>query len=946
MARHTQHEWFSFQRLVSRRRESRRRSGTQPYHRRLRLEPLEDRRLLATFMVGNLNDAGAGSLRQAILDANGLAGADTIGFGSVVGTIALSSGEMEITEAITINGPGDELLTIDAQENSRILNISAVTGDFTIGGLTLTGGSTTGDNVDYYDTTFNGGAIRSLSTGNLTITDSTVSGSHTAGYVAAGGGVYAVGNVTITNSTISGNHTTGYGASGGGVFAYGDVTVTGSDVSGNSTMGKYAGGGGIQGYSIVTLTNSTLNGNHTLGESAGGGGVSGYGDVSLTSSTVSGNHTMGEYASGGGIFSGANVNLIHSTISGNYTQGSRANGGGVNCNAVGTLIDSTVSENHTEAEGSQGGGVYFHGSATLANSTISDNYTVGVFSSGGGVYGYSDLTLNNCTVSGNRTAGNNSSGGGICQSGVLTLTNSTVSGNHTAGENSYGGGVFGLGDLTLVGSIISDNYTTGGSAFGGGVLRSGTVTVTDSTISGNHTAGEMAQGGGILSGAHLTLVNSTVQGNYTTGYAARGGGIRAISGVTLTGSTVSGNHTAGAGATGAGIRAEADVTLTNSTVSGNHSTGDYAWGGGMFTYGDFTLISSTVTGNHTHGTFATGAGLFLSQYSALTMFNSILAGNTVDNGGRPDLHMIGSVPPVLHFSLVGNNFGAALLVPAPLGSPDANGNFIGTAVSPINPLLGPLADNGGPTLPDGSKILTHAPLPGSPVVDTGDPAIAFNPSQFDERGAPYSRVYNGDGAGGSRIDMGAVEKQPIIPPPALLGDYNHDNVVDAVDYTVWRNTLGTGGLAAYAGADGNGNGSIGPEDYLVWKTHYGETLPPPAMGGGNVVAVTLAESVGSGVELSASTGDRGQFISVSQFAFDAGPTTHPRTGAPHAVDAPKAVAARQDFALLAWVASSNGAEPDDSADLVRQLTPSLSECSNVSGVAVLEAAFGEWNSRE
>ena len=56
-------------------------------------------------------------------------------------------GELEITELLTVNGPGKDLLTIDAQQQSRIFNITAETGDFTIAGMTLTGGQTTGDNA-------------------------------------------------------------------------------------------------------------------------------------------------------------------------------------------------------------------------------------------------------------------------------------------------------------------------------------------------------------------------------------------------------------------------------------------------------------------------------------------------------------------------------------------------------------------------------------------------------------------------------------------------------------------------------------------------------------------------------------------------------------------------------------------------------------------------------
>src|SRR5207237_1489354 len=90
--------------------------------RRLRFEPLEDRRVLATFTATNLLDgpvsaAGQlpGSLRQAIFDANNASGADTIDMSSISGTLAMTAGEFALTEAVTINGPGQSNLTIDAQ---------------------------------------------------------------------------------------------------------------------------------------------------------------------------------------------------------------------------------------------------------------------------------------------------------------------------------------------------------------------------------------------------------------------------------------------------------------------------------------------------------------------------------------------------------------------------------------------------------------------------------------------------------------------------------------------------------------------------------------------------------------------------------------------------------------------------------------------------------------
>ena len=77
----------------------------RPRSFRPRLDILEDRTLPSTFTVTNLLDTGPGSLRAAVTAANANPGADVINF-AVTGTIALTSGELDITDSLTINGPG------------------------------------------------------------------------------------------------------------------------------------------------------------------------------------------------------------------------------------------------------------------------------------------------------------------------------------------------------------------------------------------------------------------------------------------------------------------------------------------------------------------------------------------------------------------------------------------------------------------------------------------------------------------------------------------------------------------------------------------------------------------------------------------------------------------------------------------------------------------------
>jgi len=211
------------------------------------MESLERRNLLATFLVTTTIDendvapaVGAGlSLREAIGLANANADADTITFDPVAfagsQTIDLSAvfGQLQISNTLTITGPGADRLKIDAQGNSRVMQFSGLSGNLSLSGLTIVGGKTTATE------TFGGGGIRFDSSGTLSLTRSSLSGNSAAGTRASGGGIFASsGALTLTGSTLSGNSTAGYG---GGIFAGNvAVTLTSSTLSGNGAAGMAA----------------------------------------------------------------------------------------------------------------------------------------------------------------------------------------------------------------------------------------------------------------------------------------------------------------------------------------------------------------------------------------------------------------------------------------------------------------------------------------------------------------------------------------------------------------------------------------------------------------------------------------------------------------------------------------------------------------------------------
>ena len=533
------------------------------------------------------------------------------------------------------------------------------------------------------------------------------------------------GDLTLTGLTITGGNSTRNYSDGGGILFgsstdqnfTGTLTLNQTIVSGNSTMGPYANGGGIHSNGTTTvLIDSAVSGNFSTGRGSNGGGISldGGGGLLLTNSTVIGNSSIG---SGGGI---RNVNgpvtLINSTVNGN--SGNR--GGGISSPfADVTLTDSTVSGNVGDGDG---GGIYSRTDILLTGSIVSENVSG---NDGGGIFSqYGDVSLINSTVIAN--VGDRDGGGIHSDAGIVSLNNSTVTENVSDGN---GGGIYSRdADLLLTGSTVSGNST---QTEGGGIYsRSGDLSLISSSVSGNVSGG---LGGGIHTEfGDVSLTNSTVSGNSTTNALADGGGIYSRNGdLSSVGSTLSGNVSGGSGG---GIRViNGDVSLTNSTLSGNSAS--YSGGGLSSSAATVLLVNSTVTANSAS---ETGGGIAVnannsSFYRTLTIRNSILAGNE-DNGTAPDSLFVGGIVNELlvESSLVGNTTGSGI-------------NFtIGTGnILNQSPLLGPLADNGGPTQ-------THALLSGSLGINVGSNSIAAAAGLIvDQRGE--DRVQSG------LVDIGAFE---------------------------------------------------------------------------------------------------------------------------------------------------------------------------------------------
>jgi hypothetical protein len=257
----------------------------------------------------------------------------------------------------------------------------------------------------------------------------------------------------------------------------------------------------------------------------------------------------------------------------------------------------------------------------------------------------------------------------------------------------------------------------------------------------------------------LTISNGLAQPGF-------GGGILNEGSATVGNCAVSGNSaTASGGGIFSGYSSESATTLIieSSTLNGNFA-GDYGGAIANFSFGTVTILNSTLSGNTAE--FAGGAIVSFAgnQPASVFLSNSTLAGNTCPfHGGGISNARTGSAPAVVE---IGNtvlkkgtagenidNSNGTVISHGYNISDDDGGGFLTGPGDQINtePLLGPLQDNGGPTF-------THALLPGSPAIDTGDPAFT-PPPFFDQRGPGFDRVVNG------RIDKGSFEVQGPTPTP-------------------------------------------------------------------------------------------------------------------------------------------------------------------------------------
>ncbi|MBK8464566.1 MAG: carboxypeptidase regulatory-like domain-containing protein [Chloracidobacterium sp.] len=305
---------------------------------------------------------------------------------------------------------------------------------------------------------------------------------------------------------------------------------------------------------------------------------------------------------------------------------------------------------------------------------------------------------------------------------TMTINNPQSQGLTVKGNNTFR--IFTLVDsaVTTINNVtISDGFSSDG--MGGGIYmsNSGTLTLNRCTVSGNTVT---TSGGGIYmsNSTTLHLHYSTVRSNS----AASGGGIYIFNSGTLNmiGSTVNGN----AATDGGGIYngTSGTVNTTSSTIDGNSASSE---GGGIYNTATVTAINNTFSANS-----AEVGGAIYNAFTA-TLINNIVATNVATSG----TDLFGTYAGT--WNLIGNIDGSTGVTGAP--------NRTGTTLSPLNPMLGLLQNNGGPTF-------TRSPLMGSPAIDKGNSATVVT----DQHGASMpvdNPLISNDGGNGA--DMGSVEVQ-------------------------------------------------------------------------------------------------------------------------------------------------------------------------------------------
>ena len=605
-------------------------------------------------------------------------------------------------------------ITFDPNVFATHQTIALTTGQLELsdtGGTQTIAGPAAGLTIDAGGTSrvfvVDGGATAALS--GLTITGGSVSR-------GLGGGLENFGTVTLTDCTVSGNSAS-LGL-GGGLWNDGTATLTGCTVSGNSAYE----GGGVYNYGTATLTDSTISGNSA---SERGGGLWNYGTATLADCTISGNSTN----EGGGVYllSGANS---RTTIVDTIVAGNRA---GTGPDVSGTVTDDQGSNLIGDRDGA--GGFTAAGDQVGSAASPIDPLLAPLGDYGGPTQTMALRAGSPAIGRGTTIAGLTADQRGFAldsprpdigafQSDPLVVNTTSDGAGSLPGDLDLRQAV-NLADVIGTAATITFDPTVFAApqtvALTGGQLElsdaGGLETITGPAAGLSIDAGGTSRVFQVDRGVTAALSGLTITGGSTT----TGGGLVNLGTITLTDCTISGNSAI----FGGGVYNYGTATFTDCTISGNSA----GYGGGVNAYGPLTLTACTVSGNSA----AIGGGVILhgGADSRTTIGDTIVAGNAAIIS--PDL--FGTVDQDRGSNLIGDGDGASGFTAA--------GDQVGSAASPIDPLLAPLGDYGGPTR-------TMPLRSGSPAIGKG---VAVAGLTADQRGFALDSP---------QPDIGAFQTNPLV----------------------------------------------------------------------------------------------------------------------------------------------------------------------------------------
>jgi hypothetical protein len=434
---------------------------------------------------------------------------------------------------------------------------------------------------------------------------------------------------------------------------------------------------------------------------------------------------------------GASLTLAGLTL----TRGQSEEGGAIHIQSGASVVLTNCAFIANQGKGTNGISGRNGGSSSTGNGGDGRSGAPGIPGRGGAIYNLGELVLLRCSFSTNSAVGGNGGKGGNGGNGAWNGGNG---GRGGLGAPGHGGAIYNAGALFLRDCSFAGNSASGGHGGAGGTNGLGAFP----GLPGHGAAGAGALGAAIFSSSSITALNSTFVGNTAlAGHSAAAG------------TEVSGNGrdgARGADALGGGICNLGEGAVTNSTFyfnrvlggnGGNGGNGDWAAGsggnggtgsgGGIYSSGDLRVVNCTLSMGGAWGGTNGVAGLGLSSgVDGRRGFS--YGGNLARAAGNFWLKNT-----IIATNLFGSaGYGAVTDAGHNLSSDRSlalgNDSMVNT-----DPLLGPLADNGGPTR-------TMVPLPGSPAIGKGDIHAA---PDFDQRD------FERPGPGKDRPDIGALEGQ-------------------------------------------------------------------------------------------------------------------------------------------------------------------------------------------